>query len=79
MYGSTKMLTNVCTVCSARLITNFGNFCFGFFVILVAYFFTLNFRFACLALLSKEVNKLLHNILVTSLPKTAKNQVTKMG
>ena len=35
--------------------------------------------FACLALLSKKVNKLLCNILVTSSPKTTKNQVTKMG
>ena len=33
-------------------------------------FFTLIFRFACLALLSKKVNKLLHNILVTLQPKT---------
>ena len=32
--------------------------------------------FACLALLSKKVNTLLRN---TSLPKTTKNQVTKMG
>jgi hypothetical protein len=44
---------------SARLITNFGNFVFGFFVILVALiFFTLNFCFSCLSLLSKKVNKL---------------------
>ena len=35
--------------------------------------------FAFLALLGKKVNKLLRNILVTSLPKTIKNQVTKMG
>ena len=35
--------------------------------------------FACLALLGKKVNKLLQNILVTSSPKTNKNQVTKMG
>ena len=35
--------------------------------------------FACLALLSKKVNKLLCNILVTWSPKTTKNQVTKMG
>ena len=35
--------------------------------------------FACLALLSKKVNKLLRNILVPWSPKTTKNQVTKMG
>jgi len=40
-------------------------------------FFALKFRFACLALLSKKVNKLLGNISVPSLPKTIKNQVTK--
>jgi hypothetical protein len=37
------------------------------------------FRFACLALLRKKVNELLRNILVNWLPKTTKNQVTKMG
>ena len=41
-------------------------------------FFTLNFRFACFALLSKR-KKLLRNIFVTSLPETTKNQVAKMG
>ena len=52
---------------NARLITNFGNFVFGFFHYFgCVIFFTLNFRFACLALLSKKVNKLLCNILVTT-------------
>ena len=40
-------------------------------------FFTLNFPFACLALLSKKVNKLLCNILVTSLPKKSKTKLPK--
>ena len=35
--------------------------------------------FACLALFSKKVNKLICNILVTWSLKTTKNQVTKMG
>ena len=39
--------------------------------------FTLNFRFAHLALLSKKVNKLLRNILVTLLPKTPKTYLPK--
>ena len=40
-------------------------------------FISMCFVFACLALLSKKVNKLLYIILVTLL-KTAKNQVTKV-
>ena len=51
-----------CVTFNARLITNFGNFVFGFFVILVCViFFTLNFCSACLALLNKKVNKLKPN------------------
>ena len=52
-------------------------------------FFTWNFRFVCLPCSLKKVNKLLRNILVMLLPKTAKNsqkqpkttknKVTKMG
>ena len=60
----------------APLTTNFGNLFFGFFCHFgCVIFFTLNFRFACLALLSKKVNKLLRNISKTSLPKTTKNQL----
>ena len=40
-------------------------------------FISMCFVFACLALLSKKVNKLLYIILVTLL-KTAKNKVTKV-
>ena len=50
---------------NARLITNFGDFIFYFFRYFgCVIFFTLNFRFACLALLNK---------------KSEQNQVTKMG
>ena len=52
--------------------------CF-FFVIFLHDFLYFKFLF-CLSCLAsvKKVNKLLHNILATSLPKTSKNHVTKM-
>ena len=66
------------TVTNAWLITNFGNFVFGCFIILVAWFSLLWISvFPVLPCSVKKVNKLLCNIFVTSLPKTTKNQVTK--
>ena len=59
----------------ARLITYFGNFVFGFFVTLVAWFSVQGKT----GKTKWKINKLLRNIFITSLPKTTKNQVTKMG
>ena len=65
-------------------VTTFTYLC----VILVTLFFLFSSFFSCLIFFTKisvlavlpcSVNKLLRNILVTSLPKTTKNEVTKMG
>ena len=62
-------------------VTTFTYLC----VILVTLFFSCLIFFTKISVLAvlpcsvKKVNKLLRNILVTSLPKTTKNDVTKMG
>ena len=64
----------------AQLITYFGNFGFGFSSLTLS-----DFQYNTFHLKGKmgkrkwKINELLHNILVTSLPKTSKNEVTKMG
>ena len=72
-----KTKSYYCILCPAHYKFWYLHFCFIHHFGCVI-FFTLNFRFVCLALLSKK-NILLRNILVTLQPKTTKNQVTKMG
>ena len=64
----------------AKFITNFGNFVFGFFSPFWLHdFLYFEIRFCTVLRCSvKKVNKLLHNILVTSSLKTTKNQVAKL-
>ena len=68
------------TVAIAQLITYFGNFVFGFLSLGLR-----DFLYDVFCLQGKmgktkwKINKLLHNTLVTSSPKTTKNEVTKMG
>ena len=64
----------------ARLITYFDNFVYGFLSLWLRDFLYDVFRLQGKMGKTKwKINKLLRNILVTSLPKTTKNEVTKMG
>ena len=63
-----------------RLITYFGNFVFGFLSLRLCDFLYNVFHLQGKMGKTKwNINKLLHNILVTSSPKTTKNKVTNMG
>ena len=67
-------------VTNARLITYFGNFIFVFLSIRLCDFLYNVFRLQGRMGKTKwKIDKLLRNILVTSSPKTTKNEVTKVG
>ena len=63
-----------------RLNTYFGNFIFGFSSLsLYDFLYNVFYLQGKMGKTKWKINKLLSNILVTSLPKTTKNEVTKMG
>ena len=64
----------------ARLITYFGNFVFGFSSCRLRDFLYNIFRLQGKMGMTKwKINRLLCNTLVTSSPKTTRNEITKMG
>ena len=74
-----KLFRHIWELTFARLITYFGNFVFGFLSHRLRDFPYDVFRLQDKTDKTKwKINKLLRNILVTSSPKTTKNEVTKM-